>query len=224
LIVRVFRLAEPFLQNRQLKMCPRLNFFFYVFMQFQTKRLTLREVSLADLSAIHELLSLPETDQFNTLGIPETTDVTAELVMGWLEENRNTERNSYILSLEITETHQFIGLIALYLGKAKYKKGEVWFKIHSSYWNKGYTTEALHRILQFAFKELNLHRIEAGCAVGNTASKRVLEKVGMIQEGLLRKNLPIRGQWVDNFKFGILDSDFELTKKDQEKEDVISNM
>jgi ribosomal-protein-alanine N-acetyltransferase len=194
-------------------------------MQFQTKRLTLREVSLADLTAIHELLSLPETDQFNTLGIPATTDVTAELVMGWLEENRSTERNSYILSLEIAETRQFIGLIALYMGKPKYKKGEVWFKVHSSYWNKGYTTEALHCILQFAFKELDLHRIEAGCAIGNTASKRVLEKVGMIQEGILRKNLPIRGEWVDNFKFAILDTDFELLiEKDIEKNTVRNNI
>jgi ribosomal-protein-alanine N-acetyltransferase len=192
-------------------------------MQFHTKQLALREVSLADLSAIHELLSLPETDQFNTLGIPETTDVTAELVMGWLEENRNPERNSYIFSLELLETHQFIGLMALYMGKPNYKKGEVWFKIHSSYWNKGYTTEALHRILQFAFIELSLHRIEAGCAVGNTASKRVLEKVGMIQEGLLRKNLPIRGQWVDSFKFAILDSDFELLAKQALEKNAIGN-
>lgn len=187
-------------------------------MLFQTKRLTLREVSLADLTAIHALLSLPETDQFNTLGIPETTDVTAELVMGWLEENRNPERKSYILSMEITETHQFIGLMALYIGKPKYKKGEVWFKVHSKFWNKGYTTEALQRLLQFAFSELNLHRMEAGCAVGNNASKRVLEKVGMLQEGLLRKNLPIRGQWVDNFEFAMLDTDFEvLTEKDHTK-------
>ncbi len=191
---------------------PRLNFhyFFYVFMQFQTKRLTLREVSLADLNAIHEMLSLPETDQFNTLGIPQTTDVTAELVMGWLEENRKPERKSYVFSIEITGKHQFIGLIALYIGKPRYKKGEVWFKVHSSYWNKGYTTEALQQILQFSFRELNLHRLEAGCAVENIASKRVLEKVGMIQEGLLRKNLPIRGQWVDNYKFAMLETDFEL--------------
>jgi ribosomal-protein-alanine N-acetyltransferase len=179
-------------------------------MQFQTKRLTLREVSLADLTAIHQLLSLPETDQFNTLGIPETTDVTAELVMGWLEENRNPERKSYIFSMELLETHEFIGLIALYIGKSDYKKGEVWFKVHSNFWNKGYTTEALQRILQFSFTELLLHRMEAGCAIGNTASKRVLEKVGMIQEGLRRKNLPIRGQWMDNFEFAMLDSDFEL--------------
>jgi ribosomal-protein-alanine N-acetyltransferase len=192
------------------KVSPANFHLFYAFMQFQTKRLALREVSLADLTAIHNLLSLPETDQFNTLGIPETTDVTAELVMGWLEENRNPERTSYIFSMELSETHEFIGLIALYIGKPKYKKGEVWFKVHSNYWNKGYTTEALKRILQFSFTELRLHRMEAGCAVGNTASKRVLEKVGMIQEGLMRKNLPIRGQWIDNFEFAMLDTDFEI--------------
>jgi RimJ/RimL family protein N-acetyltransferase len=192
-------------------------------MQFQTKRLTLREVSLADLIAIHELLSLPETDQFNTLGIPETTDVTAELVMGWLEENRNPERKSYIFSLDITDTHQFIGLMALYIGKPTYKKGEVWFKVHSHFWNNGYTTEALRRVLQLAFTQLNLHRIEAGCAVGNTASKRVLEKAGLIQEGLMRKNLPIRGQWVDNFQFSMLDTDYELLAEKDEEKNTIGN-
>lgn len=178
-------------------------------MRFQTTRLTLREVSLANLTAIHELLSLPETDKFNTLGIPENMEETAQLVMGWQEETKAPQRNAYTFSVELNSSRQFIGLIALYLGKPQYKKGEVWFKTHANHWNKGYTTEALKQVLKFAFTELNLHRVEAGCAVANTASKRVLEKVGMIQEGLFRANLPIRGQWIDNFEFAILDTDYE---------------
>ncbi|HSH67100.1 MAG TPA: GNAT family protein [Bacteroidia bacterium] len=178
-------------------------------MKFQTPRLTLREVSFADLTSIHELLSLPETDRFNTMGIPENMEVTAQLILSWLEEIKNKERNAFIFSIILNSTNQFIGLIALYLGKPAYKKGEVWFKTHSQQWNKGYTTEALKCVLKFGFKELKLHRIEAGCAVENIASKRVLEKVGMIQEGLFRANLPIRGQWIDNFEFAILDSDFD---------------
>ena len=50
--------------------------------------------------------------------------------------------------------------------------------------------------------------MEAGCAVENIASSKVLEKVGMTREGMKRKKLPIRGQWKDNYFYGILEEDF----------------
>lgn len=62
-------------------------------------------------------------------------------------------------------------------------------------------------MLEFGFTELNLHRIEAGCAVENTGSIRVLEKVGMIREGRKRKVLPLKNGWSDNFHYAILSSD-----------------
>lgn len=75
------------------------------------------------------------------------------------------------------------------------------------YWGKGYGTEALNRILDFGFSGLKLHRIEAGCAVNNSASIKVLEKTGMIQEGRGRQSLPLKSGWSDNFKYAILESD-----------------
>lgn len=178
-------------------------------MQLHTIRLTLREVLLTDLQAIHELLSLTETDRFNTLGIPETLETTTAWVLEWTEEKKTNPRNFYTFSIELTADHTFIGLIALNLGKANYKKGKIWLKLHTNHWNKGYGSESLKEILKFGFKQLQLHRIEAGCAVQNTASKKIIEKVGMIQEGLLRANLPIRGEWVDNYEFAMLDTDYE---------------
>ncbi len=186
-------------------------------MLLTTTRLTLREVNLVDIPVIHTLLSLTETDRFNTLGIPESLEATSEIVMGWLEDKKEVDR-CYTFCMELKDNHQFIGLIALNMGKRTYKKAEVWVKIHSDHWNKGYTTEAMQTLLKFAFRELKLHRVEAGCAIGNIASKRVLEKAGMIQEGLFRANLPIRGEWVDNLKFAILDSDFEK----MEQQDIIN--
>ena len=101
-----------------------------------------------------------------------------------------------------------MGLIALNIGKANYKTAEVWYKIHVDHWKKGYTTEALTKLLGFGFKDLKLHRIEAGCAVENISSIRVLEKVGMTKEGMKRKKLPIRGEWKDNYFYAILEEDF----------------
>jgi len=54
--------------------------------------------------------------------------------------------------------------------------------------------------LDFGFNTLKLHRIEAGCAVNNLGSIKVLEKVGMLYEGRERKTLPLKSGWSDNFE------------------------
>jgi [ribosomal protein S5]-alanine N-acetyltransferase len=177
-------------------------------MMLHTNRLHLREIALSDISSIHTLYSLPQTDEFNTLGIPETMAVTQKIVNDWVRSQTSIPRTAYIFCLELTESKQFIGLIALSLGKPNYRIAEVWFKIHAAYWNNGYATEALKELLQFGFNQLKLHRIEAGCAVENTASAKVLEKSGMIKEGMKRKILPVRGAWVDNYFYAILEEDF----------------
>lgn len=141
------------------------------------------------------------------MGIPDTIQTTAELVTEWVAAQNNDPRNLYVFCIDHIETKQFIGLIALNLGKSKFKIAEVWFKIHPDHWRKGYTTEALTKLLDFGFSELKLHRIEAGCAVENIASIKVLEKAGMIREGRKRKILPIRGEWKDNYFYAILSED-----------------
>ncbi len=165
----------------------------------------MREVTQLDIEDVHELHSLPETDEFNTLGIPDSVSVTGELVGKWIDEQQQYPRVSYVFAIQLQETQQFIGLIAISLGKSNFRNAEVWYKIHVNHWNKGYTTESLLRVLKFGFADLKLHRIEAGCAVGNVASIRVLEKAGMVREGMKRKNLPIRGQWQDNYMYAVVE-------------------
>ena len=177
----------------------------------KTERLNIKELTSADIDNVHKLHSLPETDEFNTLGIPENIQTTENILTEWLTLQNQEPRSSYIFSIDKTDDNNFVGLIAINLGKINYKTAEVWFKIHKDYWRKGYTTEALTRLLDFGFNELNLHRIEAGCAVENIASSKTLEKVGFTREGMKRKKLPIRGEWKDNYFYGILEEDFNKT-------------
>lgn len=93
------------------------------------------------------------------------------------------------------------------LGKAKYNNAEVWFKFDPKFWNRGYATEALNLILQFGFNDLKLHRIEAGCAIGNSGSIKVLEKVGMLRESHTRQLLPLKSGWSDNYGYAKLTTD-----------------
>jgi len=174
----------------------------------KTNRLNIRELTFADINNVHNLHSLPETDEFNTLGIPETIQTTEKILEEWVSLQKEEPRKSYVFGIDKNDDNSFVGLIALNLGKANYRTAEVWFKIHKDFWRKGYMTEALTKLLDFGFNNLNLHRIEAGCAVENIASSKVLEKVGMVREGMKRKKLPIRGEWKDNYFYGILEEEF----------------
>jgi ribosomal-protein-alanine N-acetyltransferase len=170
----------------------------------ETNRLYLRELVVEDLDHIHELHSLPETDQYNTLGVPDSIQATQQLVEEWLVLQTQEPRKSYIFVIETKADNRFMDI-----GKPKYRSAEVWYKLHSAFWGVGYATEALTTLLSFGFNDLKFHRIEAGCAVENMASMRVLEKVGMKREGMKRKKLPIGGAWKDNYFYGMLEEDFQ---------------
>jgi len=173
----------------------------------KSERIHIRSILDSDLEAIHNLHSLPETDRFNTLGIPENIEQTKEITNLWLAENNKEKTQKFTFTVELIEGKKFIGLIALNLGKEKFKTAEVWYKFHPAFWNKGYATESLKRIIDFGFKVLKLHRIEAGCAIENIASINVLEKAGMVREGQKRKVLPLKTGWSDNFEYAILSTD-----------------
>ncbi len=173
----------------------------------QTIRLNIRPITSADLEDIHALHSLPETDEFNTLGIPENMEATKAIVDSWIIENTKDPRRNFIFAIEMHAEAQFIGLAGIKLGKEKYRNAEVWFKFHKDHWGKGYATETLMQLIHFGFKELDLHRIEAGCAVGNTGSWKVMEKAGMQREAHTRQLLPLKSGWSDNYGYAILSTD-----------------
>ena len=167
-----------------------------------SKRLLLKSISKLDIQQIHKLHSQPMVDRFNTLGIPENLRDTENIIVLWLEGN------DLVFRIELKSNKSFIGLIALIPGNPKFKRAEVWYKVYPDFWNNGYGTEALQIILDYGFKELGLHRIEAGCAVENFGSIRVLEKVGMKREGRKRQVLPLKDGWSDSFEYAILSTDF----------------
>jgi ribosomal-protein-alanine N-acetyltransferase len=173
----------------------------------KTKRLNLRPLSEEDINNIHKLHSLEETDKFNTLGIPKNITETRIIVEKWISDNNLENNKSYTFAIELIEGKEFIGLIAINLGKEKYKNAEVWFKFDFNYWNKGFGTESLRKIIDFGFQNLKLHRIEAGCAVENIGSLSVLEKVGMIREAHTRQLLPLKSGWSDHYGYAILSTD-----------------
>ena len=175
--------------------------------KLKSDRIKLRLIELSDLKSIHNLHSLPETDEFNTLGIPKDSDETKSIIQPWIAENKASDIKNYTFAIEQNSNKEFIGVLGLKLWGKKHRRGEIWYKIHSDYWRNGFATESVNLILDYGFETLKLHRIQAGCAVDNIGSIKVLEKVGMIKEGHGRQLLPLKNGWSDNFEYAILETD-----------------
>lgn len=69
----------------------------------------------------------------------------------------------------------------------KNNNAEISYIFDFDYWNNGFCTQSIERLINLAFNELNLHKVYANTIENNVASIRVLEKVGMIKEGLIRE-------------------------------------
>jgi len=80
--------------------------------------------------------------------------------------------------------------------------------IGEKYARQGYMADAVRVLLGFAFDQLRLHRVEAGCIPTNAASRELLRKVGFIEEGYARKYLSINGAWHDHLLFAMVSDEF----------------
>jgi ribosomal-protein-alanine N-acetyltransferase len=176
-------------------------------MDIESKRLKLLEITWNDLMDIHRLHSFPEVDEFNTLGIPKSIEDTKVVIRPLIEAQNEEPRKSYTWKIILKEPEAFIGLAGLKLSLDKFKLGEIYYKLLPSYWGKGFATEVSKTLIKSGFEHFHLHKVEAGVATENIRSINVLEKSGMIQEGLRRKILPIRGAWIDNYHYAIVEDD-----------------
>jgi [ribosomal protein S5]-alanine N-acetyltransferase len=104
-----------------------------------------------------------------------------------------------------TNDNDLIGTINLFaVMRGSIQSAFVGYFLDEKHNGRGYTTEAVKLIVQYAFEELKLHRVEAGVMPHNIGSIRVLEKAGFEKEGLARKNVKINGKWEDHQQMAII--------------------
>lgn len=112
---------------------------------------------------------------------------------------KSDEGELYAFGIFLKATDKLVGDIYLtQVVRGELQNCYTGFTLDKEHNAKGYTTEALQLVVDFAFKELKLHRIEAGAMPDNIASIRVLEKVGFKKEGIAKENLKINGKWTDH--------------------------
>ena len=182
---------------------------------YESDRLAIREISWDDTESIHRLHSFPEVDEFNTLGVPKDLEETKEYLAPLVQAQQSEPRKVYFWKVLLKPSDEFIGIAGYSLSADKFNRGEIYYKLLPSHWGKGYATELGRGLIDLGFNHFRLHRVEAGVATENTRSINVLEKIGMTREGLHRKVLPIRGKWVDNFHYAIVEGDQKNMTEDK---------
>ncbi|WP_423744327.1 GNAT family protein (plasmid) [Haladaptatus sp. SPP-AMP-3] len=84
------------------------------------------------------------------------------------------------------------------------RDAELGYWIAPDEWRNGYATAAAERMAEYAFAELGLHRLTASAFETNEASKRVLNRVGFVEEGVSRRAAYVDGEWCDVVRYGLL--------------------
>ena len=96
-----------------------------------------------------------------------------------------------LFAVRLRETGRLIGII-LYFDETE-DSCEIGYGIGSAHWNRGYTTEAVRRFLRFLFEEKGFRKVYASFFTGNDASRRVMEKCGMVYDRFVEKELNYLG-------------------------------
>jgi RimJ/RimL family protein N-acetyltransferase len=91
----------------------------------------------------------------------------------------------------------------------EHRMGEVGYILHPAFTGRGYATEAARALLRLGFEEFGLHRIIGRIDARNTASARVLERLGMRREAHLVENEWLKGEWTDEVVYAMLEREWE---------------
>jgi [ribosomal protein S5]-alanine N-acetyltransferase len=102
----------------------------------------------------------------------------------------------------------FIGWCSVTRWNPVYRSATLSYVLDDGAWGHGYATEAVGALLQWAFDVLDLNRVQAETDTRNTASARVLEKLGFRREGTLREDCVVNGEVSDSWVFGLLRSEW----------------
>lgn len=172
----------------------------------ESERLILRKLEQTDTEDMFEYASDPVVSRFMPWQVHQATDDTREFIdfirKGYEDHKQLT------WAIELKSENKMIGTIDFVSWLQKRQRAEVGYTLSHRYWGQGLMHEAAEALIDFGFKEMDLIKVEAPIMLDNKQSQRVAEKLGMIREGVLRKHMIIKGEFVDLAMYAVLKDEF----------------
>ncbi|GAA3591423.1 GNAT family protein [Klugiella xanthotipulae] len=177
-----------------------------------TARLRLRSLEATDAEQVHAYQSDPDVTTFMPYG-PRSLAEVVEKIGAHSPRIRLAEDKDYLmLAVERRDTGRVIGELYFSLLSVENNGAEIGWALNPDSQGAGYVTEAAGAVLDLAFGELGLHRVEAHVDPRNDASAAVCGRLGMRHEGTLIENALLLGEYCDTAIFALLDRDWATTR------------
>lgn len=173
----------------------------------ETDRLILRELEASDADDLQEWFCLKEMYTYWGTPAPREGFQVADLFIDPRPHVKRKPDKGFMWGMVEKETGKVIGIMEIF-DVERERVGTVGYRVSPNRWRKGYCSEALQRVIKFAYTETKLDRLWTDVDVNNNASNRVVEKCGFILEGTIRHG-KFGSRFCDYNTWGLLREDFE---------------
>ncbi|WP_405111734.1 GNAT family protein [Paenibacillus sp. FSL K6-1217] len=173
--------------------------------ELRTERLILRQMSTADSASLFTIWSDPEVTRF--MNISSFTDESQAVEMIELLGKLAAENQAIRYSIIKAESEQIIGSCGFNSLDNDNAKTEIGYDLGREFWGKGYVSEALLALIDYAFNTLNFNRVEAKVEPANINSIKVLQRLNFSLEGTLRQSERSKGTFIDLCMYSKLATD-----------------
>jgi len=167
-----------------------------------TERLVIRRYTHDDIPDVLRFASQPSVASVTSERIPATEEGARNYIDLQNSYQPFEKTKVFELAVERKEDGKVMGLLGLIRGD--HRQGEIGWALGVEYRGQGYATEAARALVDYGFTMLGLHRIHADTNSDNLASRRIMERLGMRREALLRDAVCEEGKWVDRVIYGLL--------------------
>jgi len=158
---------------------------------------------------IDEMLTYSKEEQMLFFGFSTKEQLTYKLKR--IEEALSKENVNYqIFDLVEKKNKIVIGSCGFHNWIKNHERSEIGYEIHKQYQNQGYMSEAIKKVINYGFQEMNLNRIEALIDPMNENSIRIVTKNGFKQEGILRGHYKNKNEFENSIMYSLLKSDYDF--------------
>jgi RimJ/RimL family protein N-acetyltransferase len=174
------------------------------------RQVVLRELRASDAASLFSLLTTEEVSRF--ISPPPTTVEGFEKFIAWTIRQRVAGTYAcFAVTLRGFDTA--IGIFQVRDTSGGFDTAEWGFAIGSPFWGTGVFREGAELVLEFTFDTIGVHRLEARAAVLNGRGNGALQKIGAVQEGVLRKSFLHNGDYLDQVLYAMLDVDWRRQRE-----------
>jgi RimJ/RimL family protein N-acetyltransferase len=173
------------------------------------RQVILRELRASDAPSLFALLTTEEVSRF--ISPPPTTVEGFEKFIAWTLRQRAAGTYAcFAVTLRGFDTA--IGIFQVRDLERGFETAEWGFALGSAFWGTGVFQQGAELVLDFVFDTIGVRRLEARAAIKNGRGNGALQKMGAVQEGVLRKSFLRNGEYLDQALYAILDIDWRKSR------------